>query len=37
MMVERKIVMLHSFVKKIQKAPEKELKVVKARMKEWKK
>jgi len=36
-MVEQEIVMLHSFIKKTQKTPEKELKVAKARMKEWKK
>ena len=36
-MVEREIVMLHSFIKKTQKTPEKELKIAKARLKEWKK
>jgi len=36
-MVEQEIVMLHSFIKKTQKTPEKELKIAKARMKEWKK
>ncbi|AWW46977.1 MULTISPECIES: type II toxin-antitoxin system RelE/ParE family toxin [Polynucleobacter] len=36
-MVEKEIVMLHSFIKKTQKTPEKELKIAKARMKEWKK
>jgi phage-related protein len=37
MMVEKKIVMLHSFIKKTQKTPEKELKIAKSRMKELKK
>jgi phage-related protein len=36
-MVGQKIVMLHSFVKKTQKTPEKELKIAKLRMKELKK
>jgi len=36
-MVEQEIVMLHSFIKKTQKTPEKELKIAKARMKEWRK
>jgi len=36
-MVEQEIVMLHSFVKKTQKTPEKELKIAKLRMKELKK
>lgn len=36
-MVKQEIVMLHSFVKKTQKTPEKELKVAKLRMKELKK
>jgi phage-related protein len=35
-MVEQEIVMLHSFIKKTQKTPEKELKLVKQRMKEIK-
>jgi len=35
-MVEQKIVMLHSFIKKAQKTPEKELKIAKSRMKELK-
>ena len=33
-MVEQEIVMLHSFIKKTQKTPEKELKLAKQRMKE---
>ena len=37
MMVEQEIVMLHSFIKKTQKTPEKELKLAKQRMKELKK
>ena len=37
MMVEKKIVMLHSFIKKTQKTPDKELKIAKSRMKELKK
>jgi len=37
MMVEEKIVMLHSFIKKTQKIPDKELKIAKSRMKEFKK
>ncbi len=36
-MVKQEIVMLHSFIKKTQKTPEKELKVAKLRMKELKK
>jgi phage-related protein len=36
-MVEQEIVMLHSFIKKTQKTPEKELKLAKQRMKELKK
>lgn len=36
-MVKQQIVMLHSFIKKTQKTPEKELKVAKLRMKELKK
>lgn len=36
-MVEREIVMLHGFIKKTQKTPEKELKIAKSRMKELKK
>ena len=36
-MVEREIVILHSFMKKTQKTPEKELKIAKSRMKELKK
>ena len=36
-MVDKEIMMLHSFIKKTQKTPEKELKIAKARMKEWKK
>ena len=36
-MIEQKIVMLHSFIKKTQKTPEKELKLAKQRMKELKK
>lgn len=35
--VEQEIVMLHSFIKKTQKTPEKELKIAKSRMKELKK
>ena len=37
MLVEQKIVMLHSFIKKTQKIPEKELKIAKLRLKELKK
>jgi phage-related protein len=37
MIVEKKIVMLHSFIKKTQKTPDKELKIAKSRMKELKK
>jgi phage-related protein len=36
-MVGQKIVMLHSFIKKTQKTPEKELKLAKQRVKELKK
>ena len=36
-MVEQEIVMLHSFIKKTQKTPAKELKLAKQRMKELKK
>jgi phage-related protein len=36
-MVGQEIVMLHSFVKKTQKTPEKELKIARLRMKELKK
>jgi phage-related protein len=36
-MVEQEIVILNRFIKKIQKTPEKELKIAKARMKEWRK
>ena len=36
-MVKQEIVMLHSFIKKTQKTPERELKVAKLRMKELKK
>lgn len=36
-MVGQEIVMLHSFIKKTQKTPEKELKLAKQRMKELKK
>ena len=36
-MVRQEIVMLHSFIKKTQKTPERELKVAKLRMKELKK
>jgi phage-related protein len=35
--VGQEIVMLHSFIKKTQKTPEKELKLTKQRMKELKK
>jgi phage-related protein len=35
-MVRQEIVMLHSFIKKTQKTPEKELKIAKDRMKEFK-
>ena len=35
--VKQEIVMLHSFIKKTQKTPERELKVAKLRMKELKK
>jgi phage-related protein len=35
-MIEQEIVMLHSFIKKTQKTPEKELKLAKQRMKEIK-
>ena len=36
MMVEQEIIMLHSFIKKSQKTPEKELKLARQRMKELK-
>ena len=36
-MVKQEIVMLHSFIKKTQKTPERELKIAKLRMKELKK
>jgi phage-related protein len=36
-MVGQEIVMLHGFVKKSQKTPDKDLKIAKARMKELKK
>jgi phage-related protein len=36
-MIGQEIVMLHSFIKKTQKTPEKELKLTKQRMKELKK
>ena len=36
-MVEQEIEMLHSFIKKTQKSPAKELKIAKSRMKELKK
>ena len=36
-LVRQEIVMLHSFIKKTQKTPEKELKLAKQRMKEFKK
>jgi phage-related protein len=35
-MVEQEIIMLHSFIKKAQKTPLKELKLAKQRMKELK-
>lgn len=35
-LVKQEIVMLHSFIKKTQKTPEKELKIAKERMKELK-
>lgn len=35
-LVRQEIVMLHSFIKKTQKTPEKELKIAKERMKELK-
>lgn len=37
LVVKQKIVMLHSFIKKTQKTPDKELKLTKQRMKEFKK
>lgn len=37
MMVRQEIIMLHSFIKKSQKTPEKELKLARQRMKELKK
>jgi len=36
MLVKRKIVMLHQFVKKTDKTPPKELDIARKRMKEWK-
>lgn len=36
MLVQRRIVMLHQFVKKTNKTPPKELAVARRRMKEWK-
>jgi phage-related protein len=36
-MIGQEIIMLHSFIKKTQKTPEKELKLAKQRMKELKK
>ena len=35
-LVDREIVMLHSFIKKLQKTPDRELKLAKLRMKELK-
>jgi len=35
-LVDRKIVMLHQFVKKTDKTPPKELAIARKRMKEWK-
>jgi phage-related protein len=35
-MVEQEIIILHSFIKKTQKTPEKELKLAKKRMRELK-
>jgi phage-related protein len=35
-MIEKEIVMLHSYIKKSQKTPEKELVIAKQRMKEFK-
>jgi phage-related protein len=37
LIVKQKIVMLHSFIKKTQKTPDKELKLAKQRMKEFRK
>jgi phage-related protein len=37
LIVKQKIVMLHGFIKKTQKTPDKELKLAKQRMKEFKK
>jgi len=37
LIVKQQIVMLHSFIKKTQKTPDKELKLAKQRMKEFKK
>jgi phage-related protein len=37
LVVKQKIVMLHSFIKKTQKTPDKELRLAKQRMKEFKK
>jgi phage-related protein len=36
-MVKQEIVMLHSFIKKTQKTPQKELNIARLRMKELKK
>jgi phage-related protein len=35
-MIKKEIVMLHSFIRKTQKTPEKELKIAKLRVKELK-
>jgi phage-related protein len=37
LIVKQQIVMLHGFIKKTQKTPDKELKLAKQRMKEFKK
>lgn len=37
LIVKQQIVMLHSFIKKTQKTPDKELKLAKQRMKEFRK
>ena len=37
LVVKQKIVMLHSFIKKTQKTPDKEIRLAKQRMKEFKK
>ena len=36
MLIKKEIVMLHSFIKKTQKTPEKDLKIARARLKELK-